>query len=113
MITLSGMCRYRTYEITKTVTITQLPEHHDEQLIPASEMLYVFIPFVFHYNSIKNSLRQEFYKLRENIFSGVHQMTNLLVNSKGSQFKSSPSFYRFNLLYLNNLQTSSLSFSGH
>ena len=108
-----GMRRYGTCKVTKAVTIAQLPEHHDEQLVPASEMLHVFVPFVFHYNSIKDSLRQELYELGEYIFSGVHRMTDLLLDCKGSQFKSSPSIFRPKILYLNNLQTSPLIFSGH
>ena len=113
MIGLVGMRRNSIGQITKAVTIAQLPEHHDEQLIPASEMLHVFVSFVFHYNSIKDSLRQELYKLGEDIFSGVHRMTDLLLDCKGSQFKSSPSILRSKSLYLNNLQTSPLIFSGH
>jgi hypothetical protein len=40
-------------------------------------------------------------------------MTDLLLDCKGSQFKSSPSIFRSKTLYLNNLQTSPLIFSGH
>ena len=113
MIGLVGMRRNNIGQITKAVTVAQLPEHHDEQLIPASEMLHVFVPFVFHYNSIKDSLRQELYELGEDIFSGVHRMTDLLWDCKGSQFKSSLSISRPKTLYLSNLQTSPLIFSGH
>ena len=113
MIDFVGMRRYGTCKVTKAVTIAQLPEHHDEQLVPACEMLHVFVSFVFHYNSIKDSLRQELYELSEDIFSGVHRMTDLLLDCKGSQFKSSPSIFRSKTLYLNNLQTSPLIFSGH
>ena len=113
MIGLVGMRRNNTSQITKAVTVAQLPEHHDKQLVPACEMLHVFVSFVFHYNSIKDSLRQEIYELGENIFSGVHRMTDLLLNCKGSQFKSSPSIFRSKDLYLNNLQTSPKTFSGH
>ena len=113
MIGLVGMRRNNTGQITKAVTVAQLPEHHDEQLVPACEMLHVFVPFVFHYNSIKDSLWQELYELSEDIFSGVHRMTDLLLDCKGSQFKSSPSIFRSKTLYLNNLQTSLLIFSGH
>ena len=42
-------------------------------------MLHVFVPFVFHCNSIKDSLWQELYELSEDIFSGVHRMANLLL----------------------------------
>ena len=113
MIGLVGMRRNNTGQITKAVTVAQLPEHHDEQLVPACEMLHVFVPFVFHYNSIKDSLWQELYELSEDIFSGVHRMTDLLLDCKGSQFKSSPSIFSLKTLYLNNLQTSLLTFSGH
>jgi hypothetical protein len=40
-------------------------------------------------------------------------MTDLLLNCKSSQFKSSPSIFCSKTLYLNNLQTSLLFFSGH
>ena len=113
MIGLVGMRRNNTGQITKAVTVAQLPEHHDEQLVPASEMLHVFIPFVFHNNSIKDSLRQELYELSEDIFSGVHRMTDLLLDCKSSQFKSSPSIFCSITLYLSNLQTSPIFFSGH
>jgi len=113
MIGLVGMRRNNTSQITKAVTVAQLPEHHDKQLVPACEMLHVFVPFVFHYNSIKDSLWQELYELSEDIFSGVHRMTDLLLDCKGSQFKSSPSILRSKTLYLNNLQTFPLFFSGH
>ena len=76
-------------------------------------MLHVFVPFVFHCNSIKDSLWQELYELSEDIFSGVHRMANLLLDCKGSQFKSSSSIFRSKTLYLSNLQTSPLIFSGH
>ena len=113
MIGLVGMRRNGIGQITEAVTVAQLPEHHDEQLVPASEMLHVFVTFVFHYNSIKDSLWQELYELSEDIFSGVHRMTDLLWDCKGSQFKSSPPFFRSKTLYLNNLQTFPHIFSGH
>ena len=113
VIGLIGMRRNNTGQITKAVTVAQLPEHHDEQLVPACEMLHVFVPFVFHYNSIKNSLWQELYELSKDIFSGVHRMTDLLLDCKSSQFKSSPSIFCSKTLYLSNLQTSPLFFSGH
>ena len=94
MINFVGMRRYDTCKVTKAVTIAQLPEHHDEQLVPASEMLHVFVSFVFHYNSIKDSLWQELYELSEDIFSGVHRMTDLLLDCKGGQFNWSPSILR-------------------
>ena len=113
MICLVGMRRNGIGQITEAVTVAQLPEHHDEQLVPVSEMFHVFVTFVFHYNSIKDSLWQELYELSEDIFSGVHRMTDLLWDCKGSQFKSSPSFFRSKTLYLSNLQTFPHIFSGH
>ena len=113
MIGFVGMCRNSIGQIAKAVTVAQLPEHHDEQLVPACEMLHVFVSFVFHYNSIKDSLRQELYELSEDIFSGVHRMTDLLWDCKGSQFKSSPPFFRSKTLCLSNLQTFPHIFSGH
>ena len=112
MIGLIRMRRNNTGQITKAVTVAQLSEHHDEQLVPACEMLHVFVSFVFHYNSIKDSLWQELYELSEDVFSGVHRMTDLLLDCKSSQFKSSPSIFCSKTLYLSNLQTSPLFFSG-
>ena len=113
MIGFVRMRRNSVGQITKAVTVAQLPKHHDKQLVPTCEMLHVFVSFVFHYNSVKDSLRQELYELGEDIFSGVHRMTDLLLDCKGSQFKSSPSIFCSKTLYLSNLQTSPLFFSGH
>jgi hypothetical protein len=76
-------------------------------------MFYVFITFVFHYNSVKNPLGKELYKLREYILSGVHRITNLFMIRKDSQFKSSPSVFLSKTLSPNKLQTYPLVFSGH
>ena len=92
--------------------VNELPEHHDEQMILACEMFRVFVSFVFRHNSIKDSLWQEFYELSEDIFSGVHRMTDLLLDSIGGQFKSSPSVLLSKTLNLNDLQTFSLTSSG-
>ena len=80
MIGFVGVRRNSIGQIAKAIAVAQLPEHHNEQLIPAGEMLHVFVSFVFHYNSIKDSLRQELYELSEDIFSGVHRMTDLLLD---------------------------------
>lgn len=60
MVGLAEIRRNSTCQVTKAVTIAS--EHHDKQLVPAFEMLNVFIPFVFHYISIKDYLRQELNK---------------------------------------------------
>ena len=113
MIGFVGMRRNNTGQITKAVTVAQLPERHDEQLVPACKILHVFVSFIFHYNSIKDYLWQELYELSEDLFSDVHRMTDLLLDCKGSQFKSSPSIFCSKTLYLSNLQTSPLFFSGY
>ncbi|WP_460198068.1 hypothetical protein [Segatella asaccharophila] len=113
MVGLTGVSSNNIDQVTEAVTIAQLSEHHYKQLIPASKMLYVFITFVFHYNSVENSLRQELYKLREYIFSGVHRITDLFMIRKDSQFKSSPSVFLSKTLCPNKLQTYPLVFSGH
>lgn len=47
MVGLVRMRRNDACQITKAVTFTQLPEHHDEQLILASEMFCVLFPLYF------------------------------------------------------------------
>lgn len=71
MVSLAGVGRNNIDQVTEAVSIAQLPEHHYKQLIPASKMLYVFITFVFHYNSVKNPLGKKLYKLREYIYFPV------------------------------------------
>lgn len=90
MIGLVGMSCYGRCQISQTVSYGQLAEHHYKQLVPACKMLDVFIFFVFHYNSIKYSLRQKFYKLSVYIYSCVHVLTLFLCASKDNQIKSSP-----------------------
>ena len=102
-----------TYNYAANLQTISQTSKHDEQLVPVCEMRHVFVPFVFHYNSIKDSLWQELYELSEDIFSSVHRMTDLLLDCKGSQFKSSPSIFRSKTLYLSNLHTSPLIFSGY
>ena len=85
------------FSLPEDVTIAQLPEHHDELLVPASEMLHIFIPFVFHYNSIKDSLRQELYELGEYIFSGIHRITDLLLDCKVVNSNRHRQFFALNL----------------
>jgi hypothetical protein len=58
-------------------------------------------------------LRQELYKLREYIFSGVHRMSGLLIGCKCNPFKSSRRNMNSNALLFNNLRGNPLIFSGH
>lgn len=76
-------------------------------------MLHIFISFIFHDNLVKDSLWQKLNKLREDIFSGVHRMNDLLLNIKCILFKSSPSKKHYNTLNICMLQTDFLIFSGH
>ena len=34
-------------QVPKAFPATELPEHHDEQLVPAGEVLHVFVAFIF------------------------------------------------------------------
>ncbi len=34
-------------QVSKTFSTAELPEHHDEQLVPAGEVLHVFVAFIF------------------------------------------------------------------
>jgi len=74
MIRFRGMCGYYTDQFSKAFTTGQLPEHHDQQLVPATERLYIFVTLIFHNDTIKNSLWKKFNELTENIFSIVHNI---------------------------------------
>jgi len=72
MVRLRGMCRYYADKFSKTFTAGQLPVHHDQQLIPTTERFYVFVPLIFHNDTIKDPLWKKLNELTENIFSLVH-----------------------------------------
>ena len=55
-VTILYKRRYSSSKVTKAVMVAQLPIYHDELQVSVIEMLHVFIPFVFHYNSIKDFL---------------------------------------------------------
>ena len=84
MIGFIGVCRYYANQITKTIPVRELPEHHDKQLIPTSEMFHVFISFVFHNKSLKVFLRKKLYELSKYIFSTKHLYPFLVIGCKVS-----------------------------
>jgi len=92
-------------DLSETVTGSQLPIHHNEQLIPAGECLHPFISFKSVDNHIKNSLGQEVYELTEYIFAAVHICLIYIQAAKmRNEFKSTRNFFACNKLYINHLQ---------
>ncbi len=59
-------------DLSEAVTGSQLPIHHNEQLVPAGECLHPFISVMSVDNHIKNSLWQEIHELTEYKFAAVH-----------------------------------------
>ena len=74
MVRLLGMCSCYADKLSKTFATGQLPEHHYQQLIPATKRLDVFISLIFHNNTLKCFLWEKLDQLCKYIFSVVHKM---------------------------------------
>jgi hypothetical protein len=80
--------------LPETVTGSQLPKHHNKQLVPAGKCLHPFISVMSLYNHIKNSLWQEIYELTEYIFAAVHIcLVYLQAPKMQNEFKSTRDFF--------------------
>jgi len=71
MVTLAFDRVKNARALSVAVTVSQLPIHHNEQLVPAGECLNPFVYVMSFYNHIKNSLWQEIHELTEYIFATV------------------------------------------
>ena len=76
MVLLGPMGFKSDYQISKTLTITQLTEHHCKQLVPTSEVLHVAITIILA-NVVVNvvvklSSVQKSSKLSKNVFVLEH-----------------------------------------
>ena len=65
------------YQITKTLTIAELSKHQSQQLIPASEMLDVFVTAIFADEVVEVIPVKESYQLREHVLVLIHMQTIL------------------------------------
>jgi hypothetical protein len=84
-------------DLSETITGSQLPIHHNEQLVPAGECFHPFVSIMSLNNHIKNSLWQEIHDLTEYIFAAVHIYLGLFPGCKmQNEFKSTRDFYAFN-----------------
>lgn len=72
MVRLRSMCSNYADKLSKAITARQLTVHHDQQLVPATKRLDVFVTLVLHNDSLKCFLRKKLDKLCKNIFSTVH-----------------------------------------
>ena len=72
MVLLGPMCFKSNNQITKTLTITQLAEHHRKQLVPAGEVLHVAITIILANVVVKLSPVQKSGKLSKNVFVLEH-----------------------------------------
>ena len=72
MVLLGPMCFKSNNQITKTLTITQLAEHHCKQLVPAGEVLHVAIAIILANIVVKLSPVQKSGKLSKNVFVLEH-----------------------------------------
>lgn len=90
-LTLDGVndCQY----FSKTVTASELSEHHDKELIPTGEMLHPFITYMSFYNAIKDSFRKKTDELTEYVFACIHACPILRSAANlQNQFKSKRGF---------------------
>ncbi len=87
MVRLRGMSGDNADKFSETFTARELAIHHNQQLIPATERLNIFVTSVFHHYAIKNPFEKKFSELAENIFSIVHN-TRLLKPDTICNFKS-------------------------
>jgi hypothetical protein len=72
MVRLGRMSGNYADKLSEAFTTRQLSIHHDQQLIPATKRLDVFVTLVFHNNPIKNPFGKKLNKLAEYVFSIVH-----------------------------------------
>jgi hypothetical protein len=84
-------------DLSETVTGSQLPINHNEQLVPAGKCFHPFVSIMSLNNHIKNSLWQEIHELTEYIFAAVHICLGLFPGCKvQNEFKSTRDFFNFN-----------------
>jgi hypothetical protein len=84
-------------DLPETVTGSQLPKHHNEQVVPAGECLHPFISVMSLDNHIKNSLGQKVYELTEYIFAAVHIcLVYLQAPKMRNEFKSTRDLFARN-----------------
>lgn len=85
MVALAAMSLDNDNQITQTLAIGQLSEHHHQQLVPAGEMFHITIAAVFPYEVIEMVSIQKSNKLSKNVFVLIHMQGYLLQRYK---FKS-------------------------
>ena len=69
---LSPMCFKSNNQVTKTLAITQLAEHHCKQLVPTGEVLHITIAIILANVVVELSPVQKSGKLSENVFVLEH-----------------------------------------
>jgi hypothetical protein len=72
MVLLGPMCFKSNNQITKTLTITQLAEHHCKQLVPTGEVLHIPVAVIVVRYPEEHILVDEVQQLREHVFPFVH-----------------------------------------
>ena len=72
MVLLGPMCFKSNNQISKTLAITQLTEHHCKQLVPASEVFHVAITIILANVVVELSPVQKSSKLSKNVFVLEH-----------------------------------------
>ena len=93
MVLLGSMCFKSNNQITKTLTITQLAEHHCKQLVPAGEVFHVAIAIILANIVVELSSVQKSGKLSKNVFVLEHSSQLYLAAKLQNQvrFISKPS----------------------
>ena len=102
MVTLFTLRGNDAYKFTQTVAVGQLAVHHNQQQIPAGEVLDPFVAVVTLYDAVKNSLWQKIDELTEYILSVVHMsLCFLQAIMIQNEFKSTRAYLAHNYFIIN------------
>jgi len=82
-------------QISQTIAIVQLTIHHAKHLIPATEVLNIFISLMPFSNTIEELMRQEADYLSKNELSLIHKLNfNQSINQIVPNLKMTETFTR-------------------
>lgn len=72
MVALAAVSLDDDNQITQTLAIGQLSEHHHQQLVPAGEVLHIAVAAVFCDDTTELVVIQELNQLSKNVYVLIH-----------------------------------------